>query len=116
MAEHCWWLSLSLCLLLLLFHGCLARQTEHFQLQNECRLNGLEAREPDSRVECEGGVVESWNPNLQQFQCAGVVLLRLTIHPNGLQLASYTNASQLIHIIQGIYIHMHEQITSKCYN
>ncbi|KAM6565136.1 hypothetical protein CsatB_025134 [Cannabis sativa] len=96
-------LSLSLCFLVLL-HGCSARsRTAMYGDQNECQLNRLEAREPDHRVECEGGMIESWNPNHEQFQCAGVALLRLTIQPNGLHLPSYTNGPQLIHVIRGIY-------------
>ncbi|KAF4358158.1 hypothetical protein F8388_009441 [Cannabis sativa] len=94
-------LSLSVCFLIL-FHGCSARsRTAVYGDQNECQLNRLEAREPDHRVECEGGMIESWNPNHEQFQCAGVALLRLTIQPNGLHLPSYTNGPQLIHVIRG---------------
>nr|SNQ45158.1 edestin 3 [Cannabis sativa] len=94
-------LSLSLCFLVLL-HGCSARsRTAMYGDQNECQLNRLEACEPDHRVECEGGMIESWNPNHEQFQCAGVALLRLTIQPNGLHLPSYTNGPQLIHVIRG---------------
>ncbi|PON62629.1 11-S seed storage protein [Parasponia andersonii] len=94
-------LSLSLCLILL-FHGCLARsRTAQYQSQNACQLNRLEAREPDHKHECEGGLLESWDPNHEEFQCAGVALLRLTIQPNGLHLPSYTNAPQLVHVIRG---------------
>lgn len=95
-------LSLSVCLLLL-FHDCLARSsTAQYQDQNQCELNRLEAREPDHRVECEGGLLESWDPNHEQFECVGVALARFTIQPNSLHLPSYTNAPQLIHIIRGI--------------
>ncbi|XP_062097538.1 prunin 1 Pru du 6.0101-like [Humulus lupulus] len=94
-------LSLSVCLLIF-FHGCSARsRTAQYGDKNECQLNNLEAREPDHRVECERGMIESWNPNHEQFQCAGVALLRLTIKPNGLHLPSYTNGPQLIHVIRG---------------
>ncbi|EXC31958.1 Legumin A [Morus notabilis] len=100
MAKPVLLISLSVCLLVL-FHGCLARPTGQYLRQNECQLDRLEAREPDHRVQSEGGLFESWNPNHEQFQCAGVALLRLTIQPNGLHLPSYTNAPQLVHIIRG---------------
>ncbi|EXC31959.1 Legumin A [Morus notabilis] len=93
-------LSLSVCLLVL-FHGCLARRTGKYQRQDECQLNKLEAHEPDNRLECEAGTVESWNPNHEQFQCVGVALVRTTIQPNGLHLPSYSNAPRLVHIIRG---------------
>lgn len=94
-------LSASLCLVLL-FNGCLARSDRP---QNQCQFDRLQAREPDNHVQSEGGIIESWNPQHKEFQCAGVALLRLTIQPNGLHLPSYTNAPQLIHIVRGIYIY-----------
>nr|ABK80755.1 11S globulin precursor isoform 3B [Ficus pumila var. awkeotsang] len=100
MAKPAVLLSLSVCLLVL-FHGCSARRTGQFQRQDECQLNRLEAREPDNRLQCEGGLLESWNPNHEQFQCVGVALVRLTIQPNGLHLPSYTNSPQLVHIVRG---------------
>lgn len=94
-------LSLSLSLLLL-FHTGLARQSQEQQSsQNECQINRLDTLEPATRVESEGGVIEWWNPNHQQFQCAGVALARHTVRPNGLVLPSYTNTPQLIYIVQG---------------
>ncbi|KAL5561896.1 hypothetical protein UlMin_031643 [Ulmus minor] len=90
-------LSASLCLVLL-FNGCLARSDRP---QNQCQFDRLQAREPDNHVQSEGGIIESWNPQHKEFQCAGVALLRLTIQPNGLHLPSYTNAPQLIHIVRG---------------
>nr|ABK80754.1 11S globulin precursor isoform 3A [Ficus pumila var. awkeotsang] len=100
MAKPAVLLSLSV-FLLVLFHGCLARRTGQFQRQDECRLTRLEAREPDNRVQCEAGLIESWDPNHEQCQCAGVALVRTTVQPNGLHLPSYSNAPQLIHIIRG---------------
>ncbi|EEF38210.1 11S globulin [Ricinus communis] len=91
-------LSLSF-FLLVLFHGSLARR--EFQQGNGCQLNKLYALEPDKRIQTEAGLVESWNPNRDQFQCAGVAVVRRTIHPNGLLLPSYSNAPQLLYIVQG---------------
>ncbi|KAM7253814.1 hypothetical protein ACFE04_031496 [Oxalis oulophora] len=80
-----------------LFNGCLARS----QFQTECQLDRLNAREPDDRIESEAGVIEIWNPNHDQFQCAGVALVRKTIERNGLSLPEFTNAPQLVYVVQG---------------
>lgn len=95
-------LSISLCLVVLLFNGCLAqsggRQQQEF---GQCQLKRLDALEPSNRIEAEAGVIESWDPNHQQFQCAGVAVVRRTIEPNGLLLPQYSNAPQLVYIAKG---------------
>ena len=107
-------LSLSLCLLFFFLFpaGSLAiaasrsaryRTEEYYRRQSICQLERLQALEPDTRIEAEAGVTESWNPSRDQFQCAGVALVRRTIEPNGLHLPSYTSAPQIVYIIRGIY-------------
>ena len=90
-------LSLSFCFLLL--GGCFAL-TEQPQ-QNECQLERLDALEPDNRIESEGGLIETWNPNNKQFRCAGVALSRATLQRNALRRPYYSNAPQEIFIQQG---------------
>ncbi|XP_023897463.1 LOW QUALITY PROTEIN: 11S globulin seed storage protein Jug r 4 [Quercus suber] len=92
----------SLCLLLVLFNGCLATQTSRQQQQfNQCQLDRLDALKPNHRIEAEAGVIESWDPSDQQFQCVGVAVVRRTIEPNGLLLPQYASAPQLIYIQSG---------------
>ncbi|XP_050206418.1 11S globulin seed storage protein Ana o 2.0101-like [Mercurialis annua] len=99
MAKPMILLSLSLCFLAL-FHGSLASRS--FQMQNDqCQLNRINALEPDNHIQCEAGTIESWNPNHDQFQCAGVAVNRHTIEPKGLLLPAYHNAPQLVYIVQG---------------
>ncbi|PPR80421.1 hypothetical protein GOBAR_AA40291 [Gossypium barbadense] len=94
--------SLLFLSLLLLFNGCLARQTfSSQQFQNECQINRLHAFAPQTRIRSEAGTTEWWNPNSQQLRCAGVSVMRQTIEPNGLVLPSFTNAPQLLYIVQG---------------
>ncbi|KAF3436147.1 hypothetical protein FNV43_RR23239 [Rhamnella rubrinervis] len=93
-------LSFSLSFLIL-FHGSLARHQSQQHGQDQCQLNKLEAREPDNRIECEAGQIDSWNPNHNEFQCPGVAVARYTVEQNGLHLPSYYNAPTLIHVIQG---------------
>ncbi|CAI8602838.1 unnamed protein product [Vicia faba] len=90
-------LSLSL---LLFTSTCLATSSE-FDRLNQCRLDNINALEPDHRVESEAGLTETWNPNHPELRCAGVSLIRRTIDPNGLHLPSYSPSPQLIYIIQG---------------
>ena len=96
-------LSVSLTLLIL-FHGSLASNHHQSQQQqlNKCQIDRLDALEPNNRVEYEAGVVETWDPNHDQFQCSGVAVARHTIHKNGLLLPYYINAPQIIYVIQGI--------------
>ncbi|CAK8543598.1 unnamed protein product [Lathyrus sativus] len=90
-------LSLSFCFLLL--GGCLALREQ--PQQNECQLERLNALEPDNRIESEGGLIETWNPNNRQFRCAGVALSRATLQRNALRRPYYSNAPQEIFIQQG---------------
>ncbi|EEF37812.1 11S globulin seed storage protein 1 [Ricinus communis] len=92
-------LSISLCLFVL-FQGSLALVSSS-QQQNECRIDRINAREPDSRIQSEAGTIESWDPNHDQFRCAGVAVTRHTIQPDGLLLPAYSNAPQLVYIVQG---------------
>ncbi|KAK1428410.1 hypothetical protein QVD17_17243 [Tagetes erecta] len=93
-------LSLSL---LLLIHGCVARVPlrRSFEQQNECQIQQLNALEPVERVESEGGFTEFFNSNDQQFECAGVEVIRHQIQPRGLLLPSYTNTPILFFVEQG---------------
>ncbi|WCJ38322.1 11S globulin seed storage protein 1 [Euphorbia peplus] len=91
-------LSLALCCLVL-FQGCSARF--NLEQRNECQLDRLNALEPDTSIKCEAGLIESWNPNHEQFQCTGVAVVRRTIEPRGLLLPHYSNAPQLMYIVQG---------------
>ncbi|KAF5738942.1 legumin family protein [Tripterygium wilfordii] len=99
MAKTTSLLSLSLCFLVF-FTGCLARQ-QWQQTQNQCQLDRIEALEPNNRIDCEAGRIESWDPSHDQFQCAGVAVVRRRIDPNGLLLPHYSNSPQLIYIIKG---------------
>lgn len=94
-------LSLSL---LLLIHGCLARQSllrQSFEQRNECQIQRLNALEPVERVESEGGFTEFFDSNDQQFECAGVEVIRHQIQPRGLLLPSYTNTPILFFVERG---------------
>ncbi|XP_030956693.1 11S globulin seed storage protein Jug r 4-like [Quercus lobata] len=92
----------SLCFLVLFINGCLAhRQWQQQQEFNQCQLDSLDALEPNNRIEAEAGVIESWDPNDEQFRCVGVAVVRRTIEPNGLLLPQYTNAPQLMYIQRG---------------
>jgi len=99
-------LSFAFCFLLA-FHGCLGRQRygasqQHsLREQGECRIDRLDALEPTNRIQCEAGVVESWDPNHEMFQCAGIAVVRHIIEPNGLVLPSFTNSPQLTYIVEG---------------
>lgn len=86
----------------LLFAGTLARQQQHQQQQqNQCQINRINALEPYDSIQAEAGVTEFWEPNNQQFQCAGVEFIRHRIQPGGLLLPSYVNTPLLSFTEQG---------------
>ncbi|KAJ9543528.1 hypothetical protein OSB04_023235 [Centaurea solstitialis] len=87
----------------LLSAGTLARQQQHQQgqQQNQCQINRINALEPFDSIQAEAGVTEFWEPNNQQFQCAGVEFIRHRIQPGGLLLPSYVNTPLLSFTEQG---------------
>ncbi|GMY27129.1 legumin B-like [Fagus crenata] len=106
-------LSLSLCFLVL-FNGCFAqieqvtlrnRLPQQHRFQTECSLDNLNAQEPSQRIQSEAGFSEYWDENDDEFQCAGVALVRHTIQRRGILLPYYTNAPQLIYVVQGHGVH-----------
>ncbi|KAJ9543381.1 hypothetical protein OSB04_023088 [Centaurea solstitialis] len=88
----------------LLFAGTLARhqqQGQQWQQQNQCQINRINALEPFDSLQAEAGVTEFWEPENQQFQCAGVEFIRHRIQPGGLLLPSYVNTPHLAFTEQG---------------
>ncbi|KAI3469779.1 hypothetical protein Pfo_026442 [Paulownia fortunei] len=110
-------LFFCLCLsFLFLFHACIAQlelpqqqlwqslqkgQQHRLRAKTHCRIQQLNAQEPSYRLESEAGVTEFWDTNSEEFECAGVEFVRHVIEPNGLLLPYYTNAPQLVYIVQG---------------
>ncbi|CAK9187804.1 unnamed protein product [Ilex paraguariensis] len=98
-------LSLGLCFLFL-FHGVFA-QIEHRQewqgLQqqghpqrarsgdDQCRIQRLNAQEPNRRYESEAGTTEFWDRNDGEFGCAGLKAVRHVIQARGLLLPAYNS-------------------------
>ncbi|XP_076925558.1 cocosin 1-like [Bidens hawaiensis] len=93
-------LSLSLAFLLF-FHACLALRPFVQQTENECQIQSINALEPNVQVTAEAGVTEFFNSGDQQFQCAGVEVIRHRIKPQGLLLPTYLNSPLVVYIIQG---------------
>ncbi|XP_052305478.1 legumin B [Populus trichocarpa] len=109
----CSLLSLTLCFLVL-FNCCFAQieqvSSRHGQQQqgrqrrsqrSECQIDRINALEPARKIRSEAGVTEIWDENDEQFQCAGVVVIRHTINNRGLLLPAYSNTPKLIYVEQG---------------
>ncbi|KAM7501464.1 hypothetical protein LguiB_000368 [Lonicera macranthoides] len=90
--------AVSLAFLLL---GSIVSARQQQQQQGECQIQRISAQEPSDRLQSEAGQTEFWNNNNEQFQCAGVSLIRHNIQPRGLLLPSYTNTPLLVYIEQG---------------
>lgn len=87
-------------------------QQPGFQSQSECQFQSIQALEPTNQIKADAGLTEIWNHNDEQLKCAGVTVIRHTIEPNGLLLPSYSNAPQLIYVIQGMHANMHTFIST----
>ncbi|GAA0140398.1 hypothetical protein LIER_01754 [Lithospermum erythrorhizon] len=103
-------------LLLVLFNGCFAqletqqqdlwrglqKQQQHrLRAKTDCSINRLTAQEPNQRFQYEAGETEYWDAENQEFQCAGVNVVRNVIQPRGLLLPHYNNAPQILYVIRG---------------
>ncbi|GKA57632.1 11S globulin seed storage protein 2-like protein [Tanacetum coccineum] len=66
-----------------------------------CNLQRLRTAQPSQRFEFEGGSIEIWDENDDQFQCVGVAPLRTTVQPNSLALPSFQPFPRLVFIEQG---------------
>ena len=101
---------LALCIALL-FHGCLAQtyleqspfraEQRRMTGQSSCRLENLRPQDAHRRVKSEAGLSEFWNNADQQFDCAGVAVVRNTIESRGLLLPEFSNSPRLVYIVQG---------------
>ena len=110
----CSLLSLTLCFLVL-FNCCFAQieqvssrhgrqqQGQRRSQRSECQIDRINALEPARKIRSEAGVTEIWDENDEQFQCAGVVVIRHTINNRGLLLPAYSNAPKLIYVEQGMH-------------
>ncbi|GMH08539.1 hypothetical protein Nepgr_010379 [Nepenthes gracilis] len=74
----------------------------HRQQREECDIRMLNAAVPTQRLQAEAGVTEYWDPDHQQFRCAGVVPVRHVLEPKGLLLPFYANAPHLTYVVQGM--------------
>ncbi|XP_077225184.1 11S globulin seed storage protein 2-like [Tasmannia lanceolata] len=96
-------LLLTIFLVSLLFLNAEAQQQTETRLREarQCRLERLSTSRPSRRIESEGGVTELWNENEDQFQCAGVAVMRNIIQPSCLSLPNFAPSPRLVYIQQG---------------
>ncbi|KAL6970572.1 hypothetical protein U1Q18_030268 [Sarracenia purpurea var. burkii] len=82
--------------------GALGTQQHRFRARTDCRVQRIQAREPDQRIEAEAGITEIWDQNNNdELRCAGVAAIRHVLQPKGLLLPSYTNAPQIYYVVRG---------------
>ncbi|XP_056173830.1 11S globulin subunit beta-like [Syzygium oleosum] len=77
------------------------RQRHQLRFRSECRLDRLDTLEPSRRVEAEAGFTELWDEEDDQFACAGAAAVRHVIRRNGLFLPAFSNAPELLYVVQG---------------
>lgn len=101
MAHHS--VVLALLLSLQLLHVSLGKgyATTGLSSAQQCRLDRIQASQPTQRIESEGGTTEIWDEEEDQFQCAGVAVIRNILRSNSLLLPEFMNAPRLAFIEQG---------------
>ncbi|CAA7398871.1 unnamed protein product [Spirodela intermedia] len=67
----------------------------------ECRMQHISTTRPCCSFKSEGGVVELWDENEDQFQCAGVSAMRATIQSESMTLPNYSPSPRLVYIQKG---------------
>ncbi|KAL9661299.1 hypothetical protein QQ045_026123 [Rhodiola kirilowii] len=67
----------------------------------QCRFKRLRSVQPKERIESEGGYIELWSENDEQFQCAGVSAMRNVIQSQSMYVPSFQPTPRLVYIEQG---------------
>lgn len=67
----------------------------------ECWIERLDMLELSRQIEAEAGVSKLWDENEDQLQCAGVAVVRHIIRQRVLFLPAFTNAPELLYVVQG---------------
>lgn len=62
---------------------------------------GLELSNPEEAFRSEGGRLEVWSPESRGLQGARVAVDRITLEPRGLVLFKYSEAAQLLYVLEG---------------
>ncbi|KMT09896.1 hypothetical protein BVRB_5g121150 [Beta vulgaris subsp. vulgaris] len=94
--------ALFLCLMV---SSTLGQFSSHKRLSyqaQQCRLSRLSSNEPNQRFEFEGGLIELWDENEEQYQCTGVHAMRVTVQQNSLALPNFSPFPVLVYIERGI--------------
>lgn len=73
----------------------------------QCRLQKITRSQPNRQIQSEGGLYEIWDTQDDQFQCAGVAAMRVTVNPNSLSLPKYYPTPRLLYVTQGQFSRYH---------
>nr|XP_043621177.1 11S globulin seed storage protein Ana o 2.0101-like [Erigeron canadensis] len=98
---------LGLLCYLVFFHACVAQilplqSQSQSSSRSKCQIDRITAREPNRQVTSEAGVSEFWDSfENDELECAGVEVVRHTIYSKGLLLPYYSNAPELVYVVQG---------------
>ncbi|XP_057965612.1 11S globulin seed storage protein 2-like [Malania oleifera] len=65
------------------------------------QLKELKVSKPSRKIKSEGGLTELFNPNENQFQFVGAVVLKNTLKPKTLSLPNFHPAPRLVYIERG---------------
>ncbi|XP_078440271.1 11S globulin seed storage protein 2-like [Wolffia australiana] len=77
------------------------RTAERRTAERKCNIQKISTSKPCCSVKSEGGTVDIWDENEDQFQCAGVFAMRSTINSESMTLPMYTPSPLLIYIQKG---------------
>ena len=94
--------ALWLCLMVCGAMGQLTEKRLSYRAQ-QCRINRLTSSQPTQRIECDGGIIEMWDQNEEQYQCSGIHAMRVIIQPNSLHLPNFHPYPRLVYIERGLH-------------
>ncbi|KAL7151580.1 hypothetical protein ABFS83_04G041100 [Erythranthe nasuta] len=91
----------ALSLLLLLGSTFAVRSGTASWQKGECQIGNINAQEPSYSIRAEAGETQFWDFKNDEFQCAGVSILRHRIQQRGLLLPVYHNSPVLVYVLKG---------------
>ena len=88
-------------LLTLLLPSFIASTDQVSNKAHQCLIGRLTASYPSNKTVSEAGMIEKWDEEEDQMQCAGIGAIRITLGPGGLSLPSFDPAPRIAYVLQG---------------
>ncbi|KAM7259537.1 hypothetical protein ACFE04_015278 [Oxalis oulophora] len=78
------------------------RESQKSVQAQQCRLQRIRTSRPSEKIEAEGGTIQLWDENEEQFQCAGVAAMKIKMNPKTLTQPKYHSSPRLVYVKKGM--------------